>query len=242
MKKKAESRKKIKKDRSTFYLLVIALLLFVLVLVFFNKNILTGLFHRDTGRNREALSPPVIERIGGSNQNIDDIINENPKEITEPVNQNQTKESEAVENVEKEKSIKTALYFIKVNDDGAISLKSVIKTVFYTASPVEDTLAVLLKGPDAMEINKGLFTLIPENTKILSMKLENNTAYLNFNEDFLFNTLGREGYIAQLQQIVYTVTEFNNINEVQFIIEGKKIDYLGADGIYIGEPLRREDF
>jgi len=104
-----------------------------------------------------------------------------------------------------------------------------------------DTLNVLLAGPSASELNKGLLNLIPQNTRIISATVRGNTAYINFSEDFLFNTFGVEGYVAQLRQIVWTVTEFPNVGDVQILVEGKRLDYLG-EGIYIGIPINRQSF
>ncbi|MDR3124205.1 MAG: GerMN domain-containing protein, partial [Treponema sp.] len=68
-----------------------------------------------------------------------------------------------------------------------------------------------------------------------------STAYLSFSEDFQFNTYGVEGYIGQLRQIIWTATEFPNISDVQILIEGRRIDYLG-ERIAIGSPLGRDAF
>jgi len=104
-----------------------------------------------------------------------------------------------------------------------------------------DTLNVLLSGPSSSELNKGLLNLIPEKTRILSATVRGNTAYISFSEDFLFNTFGIEGYVAQLRQIVWTATEFPNVNDVQILIEGRRLDYLG-EGIWIGSPINRQSF
>jgi spore germination protein GerM len=66
-----------------------------------------------------------------------------------------------------------------------------------------------------------------------------STAYISFSEEFQYNTFGVEGYAAQLRQIVWTVTEFTNVSDVQILIEGRRVDYLG-EGIWIGSPLDRD--
>ena len=88
----------------------------------------------------------------------------------------------------------------------------------------------------------GLISLIPEQTELRSISLKNGTAYLNFSESFRFNSFGVEGYNAQLKQVVYTATEFSNIDSVQILIEGSKMDYMGPEGVFIGKPLSRADF
>jgi spore germination protein GerM len=102
-----------------------------------------------------------------------------------------------------------------------------------------DSLNALLAGPSAEEQRRGLISLIPRNTRILSVIVRGNTAYISFNEDFQYNTYGVEGCAAQLKQIVWTATEFPNIKDVQILIEGRRMDYLG-EGIWIGSPIGRE--
>jgi spore germination protein GerM len=102
-----------------------------------------------------------------------------------------------------------------------------------------DALNTLLQGPTAEEQRRGLVSLIPSGTRILSATVRGSTAYISFSEDFQYNTYGVEGYAAQLKQIVWTVTEFPNVTDVQILIESRRVDYLG-EGIWIGSPLNRE--
>ena len=134
-----------------------------------------------------------------------------------------------------------AVYFTQVNNDGQILQSKTTRRLPVTQSPMMDALNVLLAGPSAEEISRGLINLIPPNTRIVSATVRGSTAYINFSEDFLFNTFGVEGYVAQLRQIVWTVTEFSNISDVQILIEGRRLDYLG-EGIWIGSPISRQSF
>lgn len=131
------------------------------------------------------------------------------------------------------------LYFIRLDNDGTIVRTPVSRSLPVSDSPMMDVLDVLLQGPNAGERNRGLESLIPEQTKILSATVRGTTAYISLSEDFQFNTYGVEGYAAQLRQIVWTVTEFPTVSDVQILIEGRRIDYLG-EGIWIGSPISRE--
>jgi len=134
------------------------------------------------------------------------------------------------------------LYYTFVTDDGRILPEAVDREVRYTDSPLTDTIRALLKGPTPEELNKGMLNLIPPKTRLLSAYVQNGIAYLNFNEAFEFNTMGVEGFIAQLKEIVHTATEFSTVSRVQFLVNGKKLDYLGGEGIYVGRPLGRDSF
>jgi spore germination protein GerM len=133
------------------------------------------------------------------------------------------------------------IYFTQVSSDGQILQTRVTRRIPVSQSPMQDSLNVLLAGPSAEELNRGILNLIPQNTRILSTTIRGNTAYISFSEDFLFNTFGVEGYVAQLRQIVWTVTEFSNVTDVQILIEGRRMDYLG-EGIWIGSPINRQSF
>lgn len=134
------------------------------------------------------------------------------------------------------------LYFIRVTDDGQIFPEQVNRSVTFTNNPMTQTLHALITGPTIEELNAGLLNLVPENTQLISAAVRDGTAYLNFNEAFRFNPMGVEGLVAQLQQVVFSTTEFDTIVRVQILIEGQKVNYLGGDGVYIGEPLDRYSF
>jgi len=147
---------------------------------------------------------------------------------------NQTEEASKVR--------KANLYFVRVDDDGTISRTLVQRTIKENDSPLKDSLTALLSGPTADELKRGLITLIPTTTKLLSVSIRGSTAVLSFSEGFMFNSLGIEGYMGQLKQVVYTVTEFTTIHDVQILIDGAKVNYLGGEGVYIGSPLSRNSF
>ena len=134
-----------------------------------------------------------------------------------------------------------AVYFTQIDKDGQILQSRVTRRIPASETPMQDVLNVILAGPSADELNRGILNLIPQNTRLLSAAVRGNTAYISFSENFMFNTFGVEGYVAQLRQIVWTVTEFPNVNDVQILIEGRRLDYLG-EGIWIGSPINRQSF
>jgi germination protein M len=135
-----------------------------------------------------------------------------------------------------------ALFFVRIDDDGTIVRQETKRQIPASDSPLLDSLAALLKGPSEDELRKSLITLVPEGTKLLSAQVRGSTAYLNFNEAFMYNHYGIEGYAGQLKQVVYTATAFPTVQDVQILIEGSKRDYLGGEGVFIGRPLSRNSF
>ena len=133
-----------------------------------------------------------------------------------------------------------SIYLIEVDRSGSILRVKVTRRLPVSDSPMTDVLRSLLSGPNAEERQKGLISLVPPGTRVLSTTVRGSTAYINFSEDFQYNTYGVEGYAGQLRQVVFTATEFPNVREVQILIEGRVVNYLG-EGIWMGSPLNRDN-
>ncbi|AEF80653.1 GerMN domain-containing protein [Leadbettera azotonutricia] len=131
------------------------------------------------------------------------------------------------------------LYFTQIDSDGIILRVKTIRSLAVSDSPMVDALKALISGPDAEEKRRDMVSLIPQGVRILNATVRGNTAYISFSEELQYNTYGVEGYAAALKQLVWTVTEFPNVRDVQILIEGRRIDYLG-EGIWIGSPVSRE--
>lgn len=129
------------------------------------------------------------------------------------------------------------LCFVVIDGDGIVSRRMIDKKLPKTSSPLTASINALLLGPA-----DGGETLIPEGTRLLGAQVKGGVATLNFSEEFAFNPVGVEGYMAQLMQVVYTATDFSTVNSVQFIINGQHVDYLGSEGEWIGSPLSRASF
>ena len=177
-------------------------------------------------------------------------------EVSKPDQTDKTKENtktkeEVKETPKKQEEKKPAatsttelqLCFVNIDGDGSVVRQVIKRKVPKSDSPLTASINLLLKGPDTtISAERNLMSLIPAGTKLLSAKVQGGVAYLNFNEAFEINTYGVEGYIHQLEQIVYTATSFSTVNSVQFLIEGQKRDYLGSEGQWIGSPLSRNSF
>lgn len=208
--------------------------------------------------NIEDIKENIIEikdKIKNSNEIKKDNNNQN-KENINIVKKDQTKD-ENIENNKKENSndisiksndqqktkIKTGkVFFGKINNDDKIKIVGVERDVSYFDAPLTETLKVLLQGPTSKEKNYDIITNIPQNTRLLSVSVKDNVAYINFSKEFEYNGFGKESSIAQIKQVVYTATEFSNVKYVQFLIDGKVKKYLGGEGLTISRPLSRNDF
>ncbi len=134
------------------------------------------------------------------------------------------------------------VYFAAVDSAGGIALTGVTRSAVDSAAPLTNTLATLLAGPDASESGRGLITLIPPAVTLNRVYVRERVAYVDVSESFRFNRHGREGLDIQLQQVVYSATQFPNVEQVQILIDGRRIDYLGSEGAFVGKPIGREAF
>ena len=137
---------------------------------------------------------------------------------------------------------KARLYFASVDQAGTIQLKSVIRPIPSSDSPLRDTLEALLKGPSSQEMNLGLVSMIPTDARVRSVTVKGDTAVVDFSESFRFNSQGLEALDSQLRQVVYAATEFPSVKNVQIRIEGATVRYLGPEGMRLDSPLSRGSF
>ena len=165
---------------------------------------------------------------------------ENKQETTKVENP-QKKEEQAITKPSQNTDLQ--LCFILIDGDGRVVRKMIKRTVQKNDSPLTNAINLLLKGPDLTKASeKDCMSVIPKDTKLLSAKVQNGIAYLNFNEALEINEFGVEGIIHSLEQIVYTATSFSTVNSVQFLIDGKNRKYIGSEGQRIDSPLSRENF
>ncbi len=137
---------------------------------------------------------------------------------------------------------RATLWFVSIDSDGRVLRKETVREMAVTDSPLTESLKTLFAGTTSAESAKGLRSLIPPATRLLGVSVRDGVATVNVSEDFQFNQYGIEGYLGQLSQIVFTATSFSTVSSVQFLIEGQRREYLGAEGIWIGTPLSRDKF
>lgn len=208
----------------------------------------------------ELKDSAVTIKIESENSAIPEEKLAEPKEETKTIYEEKTIESEKTDSVksenkkpEEKKEVKPQpkkaattqlqLCFVEIDGDGSVTRKIVKRSVPKNNSPLTVAINELLKGPSVSSSSeKNCMSLIPSGTKLLSAKVIDGVAYLNFNDNFDINPYGVEGYVNQLMQIVYTATSFSTVNSVQFLIEGEKREYLGSEGQWIGTPLSRGSF
>ena len=189
----------------------------------------------------DLVIKPEVKKIESKNEEktlVDETKKENVKEETK-IEEKAEKKEEKPKDVQK---TTLELCFLEISNNGFVSRKMVKRSVPKDDSPLTTAINLLLAGPDkSIKAESKLSTLISNKAQLISARVKDGVAYLNFNEEFGFSDNGVDGIIHSLEQIVYTATSFNTVDKVQFLIEGKKREFLN-EGQYIGVPLSRADF
>jgi spore germination protein GerM len=124
------------------------------------------------------------------------------------------------------------LYFMKVTDTSfelGLERRSVDGRL-----GARELLEELLKGPQDQSLSR----IIPEGTRLLDVRVENGIAYADFSAEITKSNFGAATEGVLLSSIVWTLTQLEEVEAVQILVEGQVLESL-AGHVSISEPLRR---
>ena len=101
-------------------------------------------------------------------------------------------------------------------------------------------LTELLAGPTTAEATDGLHSEVPTGTELLGVNLVDGLATVDLTSDAESGG-GTMSMTARIEQIVFTATQFSNVDEVLFWLDGAPIDFFGGEGIVLDQPVDRRD-
>lgn len=93
----------------------------------------------------------------------------------------------------------------------------------------------LLEGPNAKEKAKGIYSEIPQGTKLISIEELPNKIVINLSVDFEQGG-GTDGLYKRLYQLIKTANK-NTSLDVYLKLNGQQADVIGGEGIMINQPL-----
>jgi len=138
------------------------------------------------------------------------------------------------------------LYFFR-DDQIAVAVRDSSRletdTSIYLAA-----LMALFDGPADDELGAGLRTMLPGGITVRSsIIVEDGVATVDLSDEFIAgpNESGRAAppiLARRMAQVVFTLTQFEQINRVAFVIEGESIDAVDSDGAAVFRPVSREDY
>jgi len=110
-------------------------------------------------------------------------------------------------------------------------------TVPKNAHPAQTAIELLIAGTKDAQ----LISVVPAGTQLRRISIKDKIAYVDFNDKLVKNnTGGSASEMLLVAAIVNTLTEFHDIQKVQIMVEGKKIDTISGH-MDIGEPLSRSE-
>ncbi|HIS54800.1 TPA: GerMN domain-containing protein, partial [Candidatus Galligastranaerophilus gallistercoris] len=150
------------------------------------------------------------------------------------LNPNNTSIHQTIEN-KQQNTGETKVKICLINSDN----KPVITEKTAPENNLENAIKTLLKGTSGSDRLQGAYTEIPQGTKLLSLKDNGSSIAINLSKEFELGG-GAQSIQSRLLQLIKTVDMYGENKPVYLYIEGKKIEYLGGEGIYVEQPLNEE--
>lgn len=162
----------------------------------------------------------------------------------EPATEPATKEEQLAQpkeeaNVDVPKSY-VSIYFVGQNANKEEVYK-IVKREYNSSengTKLRYSIENLLKGPNAQEKAKGIYSEIPQGTKLISLEETPNKVVINLSGDFEQGG-GTDGLYKRLYQLIKTSNK-NTTLDVYLYINGKQANVIGGEGIMIDQPLNNK--
>ena len=153
------------------------------------------------------------------------------KDTDEGKEEEKVKDSQSKTEEKEEKTVK--VYF---SDNQATKLvEKEIKVTLDKDKPLEEVVIEKLKDDSK---DPELFNAISEKIKIKSVTVEDKTANVDISSENLSGGSTEEVFL--IDSIVYSLTNLDNIEKVQFLVDGKKVDTLMGH-MEVMEPFTKKD-
>ncbi len=117
------------------------------------------------------------------------------------------------------------IYFVRVVE-GQEQVEMVEREIPHTVATGRAAIEELLQGPTSQEEAEGFSTSINEGTELQSIDIQDNVAFVDFNERLEEGVAGSAWVTAIREQIEKTLLQFGTIEEVVISIEGRTEDIL----------------
>lgn len=126
-----------------------------------------------------------------------------------------------------------------INNDNYLVRTSIVSNINEDLEKVKYLISALTINSETKDdLPKNFKPIISQNTRILSLSLENNLLKIDFSKEFL--NIPKEQEEKLIESITYTLTENKNIKEIMIFIEGAKLEYLPQNNIKLPSTLTRD--
>ncbi|MCL2155788.1 MAG: GerMN domain-containing protein [Leptospirales bacterium] len=255
--KKSAPKKAVKKQtpqksggNGPFYVIVIIILITIIILLinkFYDWGKFQSYFAKLHIENIISSKEPAKEPVDplknvqtdsksqvsspADNKNVDNTTSK-----VEDKNIDDRNDKKAKDDIPTDREI--SLYFLQFDEKTEkVNLKTV-KRKLSDKQILSQTLNQLIKGPSPYEEGKGYITAVPSNLKVRSVTINGKTAEIDFNKAIEEGATG-DILLKRIQQIVYTATQFEDVDSIIIKIDGQRRKSIGGDGFSISGPLKR---
>lgn len=178
-----------------------------------------------------------ISLYGCTKNSTDNNISDGPNGdvVSEDENKNED-ENQIADPQTNTEDVEVTLYFvnneyIETGDESLEKLMPENRTIVIEDVSLEEAIVrELMKKPGS----DNLSTAIPDNVTLLGVEVNDGTAFVNFSQEGLYGSSLEES--LTIAQIVNTLLELDNIDKVQFLIDGNEAESLMGH-ISIAEPF-----
>lgn len=129
------------------------------------------------------------------------------------------------------------VYFIGKNEHNEEVYKAVKREYNKDVDGSKIRFAVnsLVRGPKPDEKQRGVYTEVPSDAKVINISEQSDKIIVNLNSAFVTGG-GTESLYKRLYQLIKTVKLNSNI-PVYLYIDGQRADVVGGEGIMLSQPL-----
>ena len=139
--------------------------------------------------------------------------------------------SESLSYIEKEE-----MPIFLVDNMDYIARTSIVKNSDNTTDLIKEVIESLTIGSTKSNyIREGFKAIIPEDTKVLDLKLEDSILTINFSKELL--NVSQDTEEKMLEAIIYSLTEINSVKKIKILVEGKSLTNLPNSNKKIPELL-----
>ena len=123
-------------------------------------------------------------------------------------------------------TIKEHLSYIKkdempiflVDNSNYVARTSIVKSSETINEQIKEIIETLtINSKKSTYIRDGFKPIIPENTKIIDLKLDNEILTINFSKEFL--TVNETNEESMLEALIYSLTELKEIKKIKILVE-----------------------
>lgn len=102
-------------------------------------------------------------------------------------------------------------------------------------------MRALVAGTSDDETAFGLTSAIPEGVAVNGVTIDGDTATVDLTADFASGG-GSLSMLLRVTQVVCTLTQFNGVEKVAFVLDGEPTKAIGGEGVIVDPPVGRSDF